>query len=165
MLCWFLLYNSANQLYVYICPLPPTPPTHPARVSRRTELSSLCYIAASHWLFYTRECIYVNATLSIHPPSFPHCVHVSVLYMCVSVPALQIGSSAPFFYNFCSSNQKGIWLILTVLIELEYSQAWVACPSAHLASSVGRWHGVTQLYLVKDLQDCSLVIPGGDAVL
>ena len=91
----------------YVLFLPPLHPT-PSRVSRSTELSSLCYIAASHWLFYTRECIYVNATLSIHPPSFPHCVHVSVLYMCVSVPALQIGSSAPFFYNFCSSNQKGI---------------------------------------------------------
>ena len=44
------------------------------------------------------------------PLSFPHCVHMSVLYICVSIPALQIGSSVPFFYKVCSSNQKGIWL-------------------------------------------------------
>ena len=30
-------------------------------------------------------------------PSLPHCVHKSVLYICVSIPSLQIGSSIPFF--------------------------------------------------------------------
>jgi len=37
-----------------------------------------------------------NPTLSIHPTlSFPCCPQ-SVLYICVSIPALQIGSSVPF---------------------------------------------------------------------
>jgi len=37
-----------------------------------------------------------NAPLSIRPTlSFPHCAHKSVLYVCVSVAALQIGSSIP----------------------------------------------------------------------
>ena len=36
--------------------------------------------------------------LSIRPTlSFPACVHESVLYICFSTPALQIGSSVPFF--------------------------------------------------------------------
>ena len=52
--------------------------------SRATELN---------WIY-----IYVNATLTIHPPHlFPHCVHKFILYIGVSIPALQIGSSAPFF--------------------------------------------------------------------
>ena len=29
--------------------------------------------------------------------SFPQCVHKSVLYVCASIPALQIGSSIPIF--------------------------------------------------------------------
>ena len=37
-------------------------------------------------------------TLSIHPTiSFPHCAHKSVLYVCVSLVALQKGSSVPSF--------------------------------------------------------------------
>ena len=39
-------------------------------------------------LFYIRQCIYVNATLSIHPPLPPH-VHTSRVYVCVSILALQ----------------------------------------------------------------------------
>ena len=42
--------------------------------------------------------MYVNATLSIRPTlSFPHYVHRSIHYIRVSIPALQIGSSVPFF--------------------------------------------------------------------
>ena len=37
-------------------------------------------------------------SLSSSHPLLPHCVHKFVLYICVSVPALQIGSSVPFFY-------------------------------------------------------------------
>lgn len=59
MLCWFLLFNSVNQLDIYTYPLPfeppsyaPTPPTppasYPSRSSQSTKLSSLCYLAASH---------------------------------------------------------------------------------------------------------------------
>ena len=60
MLCQFLLYNNVNQLYVYIylLPLEPpchTPPSHPSRSSQSTRLSSLCYAATSHYLFYTKQ--------------------------------------------------------------------------------------------------------------
>ena len=63
MLCQFLLYNNVNQLLVYIWPLPPEPSVHlhsPSRLSRSsqsTELSSLCYTAASHqYLFHMWWC-------------------------------------------------------------------------------------------------------------
>ena len=47
--------------------------------------------------------MYVNFThggvhFTIRPTaSFLRCVHKSILYVCVSTPALQIGSLAPFF--------------------------------------------------------------------
>ena len=48
--------------------------------------------------FYTQQYIYVNPNLPIHsmPLSPPQC-HMFVLYGCVSISALQIGSSVPFF--------------------------------------------------------------------
>ena len=52
MLCYFLPYSIVHQLYVYICPLPldlpPSLQIPPPRSSQSTELSSLCYTAASH---------------------------------------------------------------------------------------------------------------------
>ena len=42
-------------------------------------------------LCYTWECICVSATLSVcRTLSFPHCVHKSLLCVCVSTPALQV---------------------------------------------------------------------------
>ena len=55
----FWLYNKVYQLYINIYPLPLEPPsfplpnlTHP-RSSQSTELSSRCYLATFHYLFYT----------------------------------------------------------------------------------------------------------------
>ena len=54
----------------------------PSRFSQITKLGSLCYTAASHWLFHRYLCIYVNTTFSIRPTlSFPRCVHKSFLYI------------------------------------------------------------------------------------
>ena len=40
-----------------------------------------------------------NAALSMCPTlSFPRCVHKSVLYICISIPVLQIHLSVPFFW-------------------------------------------------------------------
>ena len=64
-----------NQLYVYIYPLPLQPPFHspvpPSRSSQTTDLSSLCFAAASCYLFYTWRCIYVNTTLNSSPHLLP----------------------------------------------------------------------------------------------
>ena len=97
------VHGSASALCVHISspswaslpPPIPSPGHHKAQST--TELSSLCYIAASHYyLFYTWWCIYVNALLPVHPTfSFSLCVHKSVV--CISFPALQIGSPVPVF--------------------------------------------------------------------
>lgn len=49
-------------------------------------------------LFHTWSCMYVGATFSIHPMlSSSPCVPKSVLYICISVSSLKMGSSVPFF--------------------------------------------------------------------
>ena len=48
--------------------------------------------------YFTHGNIYFSTTLSICPTlTFPLCVHKSILYFCVSIPAQQIGSSVQFF--------------------------------------------------------------------
>ena len=66
--------------------------------------------------FYTQQCIHVNPNLPIHPTThpghFPPFVSIGFfLYFCVSISALQTGSSVPFsrfhiyvlIYNICFS--------------------------------------------------------------
>ena len=98
-----------SHMYTYISSLlnlPPTgpPPTHPTHLGHHRAPSwAPCAIqqVLTSYLFYTRYCLYVNPNLPVHPtlPS-PLLVHMSVLYVCVSAPALysQIGLSVPFFY-------------------------------------------------------------------
>ena len=88
-------------MYISPYPLPLEPPFHcpttfyPSRSSRSTKLGSMC---PTSYIFYTWWCIYVNTTVSICPIlSVICCVHSSVLYICASVPALQINSSGPLF--------------------------------------------------------------------
>ena len=108
-----------NQLYAYVYPLlfelPSYPAlhSHPLRSSQSPELSSLCLQQLpTGYLFYTWKRIYFNAPLSIHPTlAFPLCVYKSLLYICVSTPALQLGSLYCFsrfriyvwIYNICFS--------------------------------------------------------------
>ena len=47
-------------------------------------------------IYFPYAKVHVSVLLSQFVPS-PCCVHKSVLYVCVSTPALQIGSSVPFF--------------------------------------------------------------------
>ena len=56
---------------------------------------------STHYLCYTLRCIYFDAPLlsQLVPPSpCPICAH-SPFSVCVSTPALQIGSSVPFFLD------------------------------------------------------------------
>ena len=104
MLCQFLLYNKVNQLYIPISPpscvsLPPSL-SHPSRWSQRTELISLCYVAASHQLSILHLVLYIcpchSLTLSQLTLPSPH-VFKSILYVCVFIPVLPLSSSEPFF--------------------------------------------------------------------
>ena len=66
--------------------LPPPTTSHPSRLSQSTSLSSLSHTAnPTGSLFYMWPFICFHAAVSICPAlSFPHCVHKSVLYVCVS---------------------------------------------------------------------------------
>ena len=107
MVCQFLLYNKVNQLQIYphisslFC-LPPTLPIPPSRWSQSTELISLCYVAASHQLSILCLVVYIcpchsltSSQLTLPPPR----VLKSILYACVFIPVLPLGSSEPFFLD------------------------------------------------------------------
>ena len=73
--------ESAISIYIYLLPFEPP----------------------IGYLFYSWKCIYVNTTLSIDPTfSSPPscCVHKSVHSVCISIPALQIGSLVLFRFFF-----------------------------------------------------------------
>ena len=57
--------GNLNQPFIYIYPLSLEPPrhkplSHPSKSSRSTELSSLCYTAASFWLPVLHMVMYVS---------------------------------------------------------------------------------------------------------
>ena len=96
-------------MYTYIPISPPSymplPPSlsHPSRWSQSTELTSLCYAAVSHQLsilhmvVYICQCYSLTSSQIIFPPL---CVLKSILYVCVLIPALSLGSSEPIFLRF-----------------------------------------------------------------
>ena len=112
MLCWFLLYSIMNQPQVYIYPSflnsPPTfHPIPPVQVvtehwvelpaSYRRFPLAICF-GGSLFICFTCGDGYVSVLLSVCSiVSFPCCVHTSVLYVCISIATLQIGSSVPSF--------------------------------------------------------------------
>ena len=90
-------------MYAYVLPfLNPAPaaaPIPPLKtvLEDQVELPMLhsSFPLAVYITYGNKKCF--NATFSIHPTlSFPRCVHKFVLYVFVSMPALQIGSSVLF---------------------------------------------------------------------
>ena len=74
-----------------------SPPSHSHRPQVVAELRAGLPVLPS-CLFSAWQCTYVCATFSICSTlSPPHCVYEFILYICVSVPSLQIGSSIPSF--------------------------------------------------------------------
>ena len=119
MLCQFLLYSKVNQLYVYIYPhipsllrLPPTFPIPPLQVVTKhradlpmlcyaADLRMLCYAAASHQLSILHLVVYISPCHSLTSSQLtlprPH-VLKSILYVCVFILTLPLGSSEHFFF-------------------------------------------------------------------
>ena len=95
-------------MYTCISSLLDPLPSHPSRSSQSTELSSLGYTVTSYLLPILHMEVYMSTLISqFNPPSpFPH-FHMSILYICISIPSLQIGSSLPFFYtpHICTNMQ------------------------------------------------------------
>ena len=115
MLYWFLHSRkqiSHNYTYTpFLMSLPPLPISRPSRSSKSASLGSLCYTGTSHHQSNLHTIEYIHRCyFSISPTlSFPPCVHKSVIYICISISFLQIGSSIPFYrfhicvliYNIC----------------------------------------------------------------
>ena len=71
----------------------------PFRSPQSNEQCSLCYTVGSHQLSILYVVVYIcQINLPIHPtPLSPPGIHTSVLYICVSISALQIRPSVLFF--------------------------------------------------------------------
>ena len=110
MVCQFLLYNNVNQLYVYIYPHIPSllcpPPTlliPPLQVDtkQRADLPVLCSCFPLA-IYFTFGSVYMSVLLSHFVPAYPSsspCAQV-ILYVCIFIPVLALGSSEPFFFFF-----------------------------------------------------------------
>ena len=91
-----------SSKYTYIASLLGLPPTplHPTPLVHHRALSwASCATQQlpTSCLFYKWQCTYASTTLLIHLTPRPPPCHMSVLCICISIPALQIGSSVPFF--------------------------------------------------------------------
>ena len=97
------IYQHESAVGIYMSSpsrtsLPPPTPSHPSRLSQSTGLTSLCPTVNFHCLSnFTCANMYVSMLLSQFIPPAPSPFHKSVLYVCISTAALQIGSSMPFF--------------------------------------------------------------------
>ena len=112
MVCYFLLYNKVNQLYIYIYPhissllhLPPTLPIRPLQVvtKHRADLPVLCGCFTLA-IYFTFGSVYMSMTLShpvtSHPSPSPcpqvHSLHLR-LYAC---PASRFFITIYIFFFF-----------------------------------------------------------------
>ena len=91
-----LLYAIVNQLCVHMHCLSLEPPTslpqiHPPGHHRAVSWApSVTQQLPTSCLFYTWSCIYISAPVSAHRTlPFPTCVRKSILYICISISALQ----------------------------------------------------------------------------
>ena len=106
--------ESVLSIFVSCFPwafLPTPSPSHSSDLLRGWTPCAIKPLPTS-CLFHTWWCVYVDATLWIYPTlSFPHCVHKPILYIHISIPALQIGSLYHFsrfhisalIYDICFS--------------------------------------------------------------
>ena len=101
-LCQFLLCNEVNHLRVnvYHFPLGPPTPLPPRSPGPSIEVTTehQADVPALHSRFplavyFTHSSVYMSIPSQLIPP-LPHHLHMSILYVCISIPALQIGSSA-----------------------------------------------------------------------
>ena len=119
MLFQILLYHEVNQLYVYIYSLLLGPPSHPHPIppiqvttEHRADLLVL-YSRFPLAIYFIHGSVYMSIPISQFTlPPLPLCVHMSILYVCVSIPALKISSSLPFFLDSTYMCQYTIFVFL-----------------------------------------------------
>ena len=93
--------------------------THPALLGHHRAWSwapcvvQQLHISCSHMVVQACQC---SSLTSFHP-LLPRCVHKSVLFICIFIPGLYIGSSVPFFQ--ISYTRIDIWyLFFSFCIQL-----------------------------------------------
>ena len=135
MLCQFLLYNKVNQLYIciYISSyrLPLLSPSYPPYPTPLGGHEAPSYVAASHYLFYIWQCIYVNATLSLCPSlsfplpmsSSPFSTSVSLFLSCPQVHQNQL-----FFLDSIYMRQHTVFVFLFLTYFTLYDRLQVHPP-------------------------------------
>ena len=108
MVCQFLLYNKVNHLYIHIYPyissllcLPPILPIPPLQVvtKHQADLPVLCscFPLAIYFTFVVYICpchSLTSSQLTLPPPR----VLKSILYVCIFIPVLLLGSAERFFF-------------------------------------------------------------------
>ena len=81
-------------------------------------LGPLCYTANSrsvlHMIGYICQCYFLHSS----PLSSPHCVHKSILHICISTAALQTGSSLPSSRSHICALTFNIWFFSFWLTSL-----------------------------------------------
>ena len=103
-----LLASSVQQHESAIYPFPRESPSHPSRSSQSTSWAPSYQQLPTSSLFYIWWCTDIRAALTIGLTLL--CPQVSI---CVSIPALQIGSSVPFFqspYIYINRHYLFFWL-------------------------------------------------------
>ena len=118
-------------MHTYISPpsLTYPPPSHLTHLGhhRASSWAAVEQLPASY-IFYTWKCIYVIATLSIHPTlSFPLCVHQSVPYVYTSIQTLQshwANNTFTFTLYICKLWKSAQSLVISPILVLFYLYQW-----------------------------------------
>ena len=98
--------ESAICIHMSPYPLPLEPPSHPpypTPLSHRKHRADLPVLCCCFQLakYFTFSSVYMSMLLSLRPSFLlPPCVLKSILYVYIFIPALQLGSSVPFFFRF-----------------------------------------------------------------
>ena len=113
--------QSESAIRIHISPLFQI--SFPFRSPQSTEQGSRCYTVGSHQLsiLYIVSTVYMcqsPSPNSSHTPGSPLGVHTFVLYVCVSISALQISSSVSFFQipHISDSIWGCLWKVLGFIL-------------------------------------------------
>ena len=99
--------ESAIRIHMSPYPLPLASPSHPpyrtplghCKAPSRSPCAVL--LLPTSQLFFTFHTVYMSMLLSLCPTfDLPPHVLKSILYVCLFIPALPLGSSVPFFFFF-----------------------------------------------------------------
>ena len=100
-----VVQQSESAICIHMSPYPlpraslPSSLSNSSQSSQSTEPITLCYASASHQPTILHSVVCMSMLLSLRPSiALPPHVIKSILYVYLFIPALQLGSSVPFFF-------------------------------------------------------------------